>query len=269
MKINNKYEFGNICRLHNDEEYLSDLRIAGRVVSSTLSLLKNYVVNKNQLNLLKLNKIAEQYILDQNCSLTFKDYSQKHHLPFPAGVCISVNNQLVHGIPKDYELKEGDLVSFDLGATYNKSIADSAITIIVGQAKNNLHTELVNTTKECLYKAIDNIKIGNQLGVIGNAIYKHATNKGFGVITDYGGHGIDINKPHSFPFVQNKSLTNEGIRFQKGMVLAIEPMCCIGLTNTKKDSDGWTVCTNDYSAHFEHTIFIHDKSVEIITKNEC
>lgn len=247
-----------------DDTWLDRQRIAGRVVASTLLLLEKLVKEKTTLSLLELNNIAEKHIEENGCTATFKGYQG-----FPCGVCISVNKELVHGIPKEYKLVDGDVVSFDLGATYESAIADSAITVIYGEPKSKQHIELIEDTKQALYTGINSIKVGKRLGCIGNAISKCAKNKGYGCINQYGGHGINYDKPHAQPFVHNKANENEGIRLQQNLTLAIEPMITTGSTKTWVDKDGWTVwCEADMSAHFEHTVFLHKDNIEIITHRE-
>lgn len=246
-----------------DQNWLDKQRVAGKIVAGALCLLENQVKCKSSLSLIELNSLAEEFILDNKCDLTFKGYKG-----FPAGVCISVNKQLVHGIPTDYYLQDGDVVSFDLGATFEGAIADSALTCIYGNPKSNRHSMLLKATQECLMLGIESIQIGKKIGCIGNAISKCNKKYGFGLITKYGGHGLDWNQPHSSPFVENKSTTEEGIRIQPGLSIAIEPMLVIGDTYTYVDKDGWTVWGQDVSAHFEHSIFVHENSVEILTKRE-
>lgn len=250
-----------------DQWWLDRQRISGKVVSQILSLLENLVKDKTTKSLLELDKIAEEFILQNSCTPCFKGYKG-----FPNSVCISVNDQLVHGIPTDYKLKEHDVVSFDLGAEFKGVISDAARTIIFGQPKSEQHTKLIQATKECFDKAVNAIKIGNRLGCIGNAIYKHARENNFSVVIKYGGHGIDISKdgkgkPHAQPFVCNKANIDEGIRICAGMTLAIEPLLVIGSSNnTRTGSDNWTVYTDNISAHYEDTIFIHKDKVEIMTQ---
>lgn len=253
-----------------DEQWLNNQRIAGKVAAGALSLLENLVKNKTTKSLIELDKIAEEYIIENRCTPTFLRYKG-----FPNSVCISVNNQLVHGIPTDYKLKEGDVVSFDLGATYNGSIGDTAITCVFGEPKSKEHIKGIEIANLCLSNAIAAISIGKRLGVIGNAIYKTARNNGFNVIEHYGGHGIcstknNIGIPHASPFVSNKSKPDEGIRIVSGMTLAIEPLLIPFnySTETKVGADGWTVYTKDVSFHTEHTIFINENGVEIITRRE-
>lgn len=264
MRISTKDSFSNNNYIDlKDQDWLDKQRIAGRVVAKTLIMLEDEVKNKTNLTLLELNEMAEAFIYENKCTPTFKNYKN-----FPAGVCTSVNKQLVHGIPNDYRLQSGDLISFDLGATYEGAIADSAITCIYGSPKFERHLDLVNTTKECLMRGISAIKVEKQLGVIGQAIYKYGRDKGYAVVTQYGGHGLSWDQPHSSPFVANKSEPSEGIRIVPGLAIAIEPMLIIGSNDTFVAKDGWTVMGNDVSAHFEHSIFVHDDHIEIITNRD-
>jgi len=243
-----------------NQDWLDKQRIAGRIAANALVKLENLVKNKTELSLIELNEVAERFITDAGGIPTFKGYKG-----FPAGVCISVNKQLVHGIPTDYHLEEGDVISFDLGVTWEGAIADTAITCIYGQPKSDKHIAIVKATEESLMKGIEAIEVGKRLGCIGNAIYRSAKGNGFNVITKYGGHGLDWNIPHAAPFVENKSELDQGIRIQVGLAIAIEPMLVPASTETKTLADGWTVATEDIGAHFEHSVFVHTNSVEIIT----
>jgi methionyl aminopeptidase len=249
-----------------DDEWLANARIAGKVAAGALTLLKD-LIKASELNVLRLNKLAEEYIEDNGCFPTFRGYKG-----FPAGVCISINEELVHGVPKDRDLQENDVVSFDLGATYKGSIADTAITCIVGKGKEE-HIRLVQATKDALDKAIASIQVGKHLGVIGHTIYEHAKKCNYTCITRYGGHSIAIAPdgtgiPHVPPFVANRAEINEGMILCAGLVLAIEPL----FTLSKSDEtivdpdDHWTVSTpGGISSHHEHSIFIHDDKVEVFT----
>lgn len=244
-----------------DNDWLEKQRVAGRIAAETLLLLADAVKTGKQLNLNQLNQMGEDYITQNGGSCTFKGYKG-----FPAGVCISVNKELVHGIPKDYDLKDGDIVSFDLGVTYKGAIADTALTVLAGsQDATTKKWKLMDATYQALMAGIHAIKVGSRLGVIGEAIYNSAKPTGFGVINNYGGHGLDWDIPHAPPFVENKSDSSKGIRIQPGLAIAIEPMLVIGSTNTTTLSDGWTVVTPDLGAHFEHSIYVHEDHVEIIT----
>lgn len=216
--------------------------------------------NKTNLSLLELNNIAEKMIIEAGAIPTFKGYNN-----FPATLCISVNEQLVHGIPTSYKLQEGDVVKFDVGVTVDGAIADTAITCIYGLPKYDWHIKMLNATKEALDKGIAAIAIDKKIGVIGNAIYKSVKGNGFAVITNYGGHGLDWNTPHAPPFIDNKSDPSDGIRIQSGLSIAIEPMVVLNDTKNYRSADGWTVITNGIGCHMEHTVFVHSDHVEIIT----
>lgn len=256
------------------KEWLEKQRIAGKVVAGALSLLEALVKERTTKSLIELNQIAEDHITSNNCSCTFKGYQG-----FPAGVCISIDgeksNTMVHGIPTDYRLEAGDIVKFDLGATFygdndQGAIADSAISCIFGEPKDEKHIELLKDTRDALMKGISSIKVGNRLGCIGDAIYKHGNDRGYGVIENYGGHSINWNTAHAKPFIPNKANVSEGIRIQNGFVGAIEPMFCLGGTKTYVAENGWDVCTEKgiISSHWEHSIYVHEDRVEIITLRE-
>lgn len=255
----NVFSSNSLVKL-KDQDWLEKQRVAGKIVANSLSILSNLIKEQTNLSALDLNNRIEEYIQDHGCQATFKNYKG-----FPAGVCISINKELVHGIPKDYHFEEGDVISFDLGATYQGAIADSALTCIFGQPKSEQHLRLIEATEDALMKGIESIKIGNRLGCIGHAINRYARSANFGLVTNYGGHGLDWDIPHAAPFVSNKAELNEGIRIQPGLSIAIEPMLVIGSSNTKTLSDGWTVVTEGIGAHFEHSVFIHEDRVEIIT----
>lgn len=243
-----------------NQDWLDKQRVAGRITAEALKQLEEYVKNNTFHSMATLSDVIERFILKEGGTPTFKGYKG-----FPAAVCISINKQLVHGIPDDTVLDHGDVVSFDLGVTYKGAIADSALTCILGSPKSPRHVELVKATEESLMKGIEAIAVGKRLGVIGHAIHKYAKGKGFGVINDYGGHGLEWDKPHAPPFVANKASMDEGIRIQPGLAIAIEPMLVPGSTTTHVSEDGWTVMTNDIGAHFEHSVFVHEDHVEIIT----
>jgi methionyl aminopeptidase len=263
ITVKDTFAINSLIKLKNND-WLVKQRQAGRIAAQTLKLLEQMVVDKTTKSLLELNQIAEEYIMSSGGIPTFAGYKG-----FPAGVCISVNKQLVHGIPTDYKLQDGDLVSFDLGVTFEGAIADTAITCIYGDPKSELHVKLIKATNESLMKGIEAIAVGKQLGCIGNAIYRCAKGYGYNVIYKYGGHGLTWDNPHCEPFVSNKSEINEGITIQPGLTIAVEPMLVENDTYTYIDKDGWTVwCPSGMSAHFEHSLYIHEDHVEIITKRE-
>jgi len=261
----NSFINNEVCVLQN-HNWLEGQRIAGKVAAKTLSLLEKLVKEKTVKSLLELDQIAYQFIIDNGCTPTFLNYKG-----FPNSVCMSVDtltsHAMVHGIPSDYVLQEGDLISFDLGATSeNGAIADTAITCIYGEPHSKQHIQLIQDTKEALLKGIQAIVVGSRMGVIGNAINKYLSSKSYGVISNYGGHSLNYNEPHAKPFVSNKSSVDEGIRLQPNMTLAIEPMAVLnGETKTWVGKDKWTVYSKYTSAHEEHTVYIHENYVEIIT----
>jgi methionyl aminopeptidase len=254
---------GLVCLKNQD--WLDKQRIAGKIVAGALKKLQGYCESKTFHSMATLNDVIEKYITDHGGIPTFKNYGKPDAPLFPSGVCISVNKALVHGVPDDTVLDDGDIVSFDLGVTYCGAIADSAITCIFGPPRDPRHVTLVKATEEALMRGIQAIAVGKRLGCIGNAISKYAKGQGFGLVTNYGGHGLDWNVPHAPPFVSNKAELTEGIRIQPGLTIAIEPMLTIGPPTTRTLSDGWTVVTPDIGAHFEHSVYVHEDHIEIIT----
>jgi methionyl aminopeptidase len=256
----------SFIRLH-DDQWIADLRVAGKCCAEIMVLLEDLIKNETKLSLLDLDNFIGEEITKRNCIATFKDYKK-----FPNFACISVNNELVHGVPKQRYLKQGDLISFDFGATYNNSIADTAITMIFGHPKSNEDRDLIETTKLCLDNAIKAVAVGKRIGVIGDIIYKTAKNDQFRTINTYGGHGIvgilnGQNLPHGDPFICNRAEPNEGVRIQNNMVFAIEPLLTRGDTKTYIDPlDNWTVTTVRNNSHFEHTIAIVNNKVEVVTQ---
>jgi methionyl aminopeptidase len=270
MKIISRESFDNngFYQLQ-DLSFLNKQRKAGKIAVKTLNYLEILVKNKTNYSLIELNNIADNIITQEGGIPTFKGYKG-----FPAAVCISVNEQLVHGIPGDYKLQEGDVVTFDLGVTCDGAIADTAITCIYGYPKYDWHIKLLSATKEALDKGIKAIAVGKRIGVIGDAIYKSAKGNSFRVIEKYGGHAVSCDKNgngilHAAPFISNKDDVSNGFRIQPGLILCLEPMLGVGDTSTVVDKDGWTVNTKSIFAHEEHTVFVHSDHVEIITDRGC
>lgn len=267
MRLSEQNSFSNtsIVNLH-DDVFLNNQRIAGKIAAKTILLLEKEVKNKSNKSLIDLNNMAETYIESMGGFPTFKNYKG-----FPAGVCISVNKKMVHGIPDDYCLQEGDVISFDLGVTINGAIADTAATFIFGEPKSQQHVKMIEANEEALMRGIKSIEVGKKTGCIGYAINKCVKGYGFNIINNYGGHGISITSdgigiPHAAPFIANKNNIDEGIIIQNGLSIAIEPMLTNGSTRTWVDKDGWTVwCDAEMSVHHEHTVHIHENNVEIIT----
>lgn len=251
-----------------NKKWLDRQRHAGKCVSAVLKSCSDQIQNEKTLTLRDLEQEALRIIKQHECIPTFLNYkSSMAKTPFPSAICASINQEVVHGIVRDYTLKNGDVISIDLGATYEGAIADAAYTFIYGTANKTIY-DMLTTCQKALMAGIAAAKPGHHLGAIGDAIYKTVKNTQFGLITNYGGHGIDYNKAHAEPFVSNKSSKNDGIRLQSGMSIAIEPMLVFGKnTTTNVKSDGWTVIAPDISCHFEHSIFIKEDETEIITEH--
>lgn len=253
----------SVIRL-KDQNWFDRQKVAGQCVARCLKTSKEIIdSHRSNTSLKYIEEVCLEIMKSMDCSPTFFGYKG-----FPGAICASVNTQLVHGIPTEYQLQDGDVVKIDLGATYKGAIADAAITSIYGSPKSSEHPKLIQTCKLALDNAIKMVALGKRLGVIGSAIHYVNRSTRYGLITNYGGHGIDENTPHAPPFVANKAQTLSGIRLQPGMTLAIEPMMVIGEATTRTASDGWTVITPGVGAHFEHTIFIAQDKVHVMTAYE-
>jgi methionyl aminopeptidase len=208
----------------------------------------------------ELDQVAEEYILLKGARPAFKGYRG-----FPATLCISINDEVVHGIPGQRRLKEGDIVSLDVGVNYIGYFGDAAITLPVGEVDPEAK-RLLEITKKALYIGIEKAKAGNRLFDISYAIQSWVESHGFSVVRDFVGHGIGRDL-HEEPQIPNFGTPHQGPRLEKGMVLALEPMVNEGTHEVKVLSDGWTVVTADgkRSAHFEHTIAITDDGAEILS----
>lgn len=209
---------------------------------------------------IELDKIAEQFIRDHKAIPGFKGYRN-----FPYTLCISVNEQVVHGMPGKYELKNGDVVSIDCGVIANGFYGDSAYTYCVGEVREEVK-RLLLVTKESLYKGIEQAFEGNRLGDVSFAIQRHVESNGYSVVRELVGHGVG-RQLHEAPEVPNYGRRGQGIKLLEGLVLAIEPMVNMGKKEVRHLNDGWTVVTADKkpSAHFEHTIAIRKKSADILS----
>lgn len=237
---------------------ISYMREAGRIVAGALNEVKKAV--RPGITTLELDRIAEEYIINCGAKPAFKGY-----FGYPGNICISVNEEVVHGIPGLKKLKDGDNVSIDCGAVINGYYGDSAITVPVGNVSAEVQ-KLIQVTEEALYKGIEQAVVGNRLSDISHAVQKHAESFGYGVVRDYVGHGIG-RKMHEDPQIPNYGEPGRGPRLKAGMVLAIEPMINMGTYQVKSLDDGWTVVTADglRSAHFEHTIAITEDGPQILT----
>jgi methionyl aminopeptidase len=239
-------------------EEIALMRQAGRADAEVLAILRQEI--RPGLVLKKLDDIVRQEFARRKVIATFLDYQG-----YPARVCVSLNDEVVHGIPDRRVLQEGDIVSIDLGATYKGFVGDAAITVAVGRISPEAE-RLVRVTEEALWQGIKAAKAGARLGQISAAIQTHAEGNGFSVVREYVGHGVGRSM-HEEPQVPNFGPPDRGPLLQKGMTLALEPMVTAGNWQTKKDSDGWTVRTADGSlaAHFEHTIVITEGEAEVLT----
>ncbi len=235
------------------------MRDAGRIVASILEDLR--VCCKPGVLTKELDRRAEQKAAKLGAESAFKGYRG-----FPRALCTSINHQVVHGIPGNTELREGDIVGLDFGVLYKGYFGDAAITVPIGEISGKTK-ELVRVTEECLYLAIEQMVSGNHLSDLSRAIQIHAESHGFSLVKEFGGHGIGKHM-HEDPMVLNYVGQERGVLFKPGVVLAIEPMVNMGADKVQILSDGWTVVTLDGkpSAHFEHTVAVTENGPEILTK---
>ncbi len=234
------------------------MRASGQLVGRVLRELRAMV--EPGITTLEVDRAAEKMIRDAGAHPTFKGYNG-----FPFSICASVNEQVVHGFPSDYELKEGDIFSIDVGVTLDGFVGDTAVTVPVGKIADD-RLRLIRVTEECLQRAIEQCWPGKYLGDIGHAVQSHAEAHGYSVVRDYVGHGIG-RRMHEDPQIPNYGKPGKGIKIKKGYVFAIEPMINLGSLHTKTLKDGWTVVTVDGqpSANVEQTIAITDEGPEVLT----
>jgi methionyl aminopeptidase len=239
-------------------EEVGKIQQAGRIVAEVLKELKEQV--KPGVTTLDLDEIAEKGIRKRGGQPAFKGYRG-----FPATLCASVNNEIVHGIPSKRTLQEGDIIGLDLGAIVDGYYGDAAITVAVGALRPEVQ-RLVTVTEESLYKGIDQMKVGNRLSDVSHAVQEHVEAAGFSVVKDFVGHGIGQSL-HEEPQLPNFGKPGQGPRLRPGMVLAIEPMVNMGKDGVLVLSDHWTAVTEDgsLSAHFEHTVAITESGPVILT----
>ena len=243
---------------------IETIRRAGRVVARVLAAVRAAV--RPGVALRDLDRLAEQTMRDAGAVPSFLGY-QPHFAstPFPATLCLSVNDAIVHGIPDGYRLREGDLLSVDCGAVVDGYHGDAAITVGVG-AVDPAAERLLEATERALWAGIEQARVGNRLSDISHAVGKVAHAAGFGVVPDFGGHGIG-RVLHEDPPVLNDGPPGRGLRLREGLVLAIEPMFNEGAGDYRLRPDGWTLATADgsRSAHFEHTIAITSDGPQVLT----
>ncbi|HEV8130368.1 MAG TPA: type I methionyl aminopeptidase [Acidobacteriota bacterium] len=235
-----------VCK--SDEE-LRTMRQAALIVADVLQVVRNMVgigVRTRDLDI-----VAEEIILKASGKPAFKGYNG-----FPATLCTSINSQIVHGIPGDYKLRAGDIISLDCGVCLDGFYADSAVTVPVGEISERLKI-LLRVTEEALHKGIEQARVGNRVSDISAAVQKHVEPNGFSVVREFVGHGIGRSL-HEEPQIPNYGPPGRGPKLEEGMVLAIEPMVNTGSPAHRTLADGWTAVTTDggYSAHFEHSVAI-------------
>lgn len=240
------------------EEEIELMRKSAGMVSKTLAVVASHL--QPGITPLELDRIAEEYIRDNGGIPGFKGLYD-----FPNTLCMSLNQQVVHGIPDDRPLEEGDIISVDCGVLMNGFYGDQAFTFSVGEIDPAVD-KLIRITRECLSLGIEQAVSGNRIGDIGFAIQQHAENHGFGVVRELVGHGLG-RKMHESPEVPNYGKRGKGAKLVEGMTLAIEPMINMGTRNVKQLNDGWTIVTADGrpSAHFEHDIVVLREHAEIMT----
>lgn len=246
-----------MIKIRTDRE-INLLAESNRIVAETLNLLSNHIVPGIETS--ELDKIAEEYIISQGARPAFKGY-----MGFPSTLCISIDDEVVHGIPNGKLLEEGQIVSIDCGAEKNGYYGDSAKTFAVGEISSDKY-ELMKATQESLMKGIEAAREGNFVSDIGHAVQNYVESRGYSVVRDLVGHGIGTDL-HEEPQVPNYGKPKQGHRLQAGMCIAIEPMINAGKKEIYTDVDGWTVKTKDgsASAHFEHTIAITKNGAKILS----
>ena len=246
---------------YKTEEEIDLIRNSSLLVAKTHAEIAGLI--KPGITTLALDKIAEEFIRDNGGVPAFKGYGG-----FPNTLCMSPNDQVVHGIPNDRVLEDGEILSVDCGVVMNGYFGDSAFTYEVGEVDAEIK-QLLKVTKESLYKGIEMAVSGNRIGDIGYAVQKHAESFGYGVVRELVGHGVGKNL-HESPEVPNYGRRGRGAKLQEGLVIAIEPMINMGTRKIMQHNDGWTITTidNKPSAHFEHTIVVRKEKAEILSSFE-
>lgn len=251
--------------LKTDEE-VELLREANLLVGKTLAELAKVI--EPGVTTKQLDNIAETFIRDNGAIPTFKGFPNPYGSPFPASICTSVNCQVVHGIPNDTPLENGDIVSIDCGTQLNGFCGDSCYTFKVGEVSDDVD-HLLNVTKEALYKGIEQAVVGHRLGDISYAIQNHCESNSYGVVREFVGHGIG-REMHEEPQVPNYGRRGNGMLLKNGLCIAIEPMITQGKRDISMLSDKWTIVTRDKrnAAHYEHTICVRKGKADILSSFE-
>lgn len=248
--------------IYKSPEEIAKMRAAGRIVAGTIDRVLAKV--RVGVTTAELDEVAETYIREQGATPSFLGYGQP---PFPASICTSINDEIVHGIPSTKRtVKDGDLVKLDFGAIWQGFHADSAVTVIVGDAHSAEAEKLVRVTEDALEAGISQIRAGGRLSDVGAAVQQVAEGAGFSVVREYVGHGIGRSL-HEDPQIPNYGEPGRGPQLKPGLVVAVEPMVNAGGWETRVLTDDWTVVTDDgtLSAHFEHTIAVTEDGPEILT----
>ena len=247
--------------VYKTDDEIALIRQSSLLVGKTLAELATMI--RPGVTTLELDKRAYEFIHDHGAYPGFLGYND-----FPNSICASVNSAVVHGIPTNVSLKEGDIVSVDIGVVKDGWWGDSAYTFTVGEVNAEIQ-KLLRVTKECLYKGIEQAVAGKRIGDLANAVQVHAESNGFGVVRELVGHGVGKNL-HEAPEVPNYGRRGSGMQMAENLVIAIEPMINLGSRNIRQLKDGWTIQTADNkpSAHFEHTIVVKKEKAEILSTFE-
>lgn len=249
------------------EDEIELMRKANQLVGSTLAELGKHI--RPGVTTLQLDKIAEEFILDHGAIPTFKNFPNPYGEPFPASICTSVNDVVVHGVPSDeVVLKDGDIISIDCGTLLDGFNGDSAYTFCVGEVSPEVK-QLLKTTKESLYIGIEQAVAGKHIGDIGAVVQQHCEAQGYGIVRELTGHGIG-REMHEPPQIPNYGRRGNGVMLKAGMCIAIEPMVTLGDRQIWMLPDKWSIVTRDRkpAAHFEHTIAIRRGKAEILSTFE-
>jgi methionyl aminopeptidase len=240
------------------EEDLIQLRKSGKIVACVMQQLCGFI--RAGVTTEQINRLAEELLNSKNAKSAFKGYRG-----FPANICISINEEIVHGIPGERVIKEGDIVSLDLGVDYEGYFTDAAITVPVGKVNGRVK-KLIEVTKAALFIGIKKARAGNRLFDISSAIQNYVEKNGFSVVRQFVGHGIGRSL-HEEPEIPNFGMAHQGPKLKIGMVFAIEPMVNMGTWESEILDNGWTAVTKDRlpSAHFEHTVAITEEGPQILT----
>lgn len=248
------------ARLKTSDE-IQAMREGGKILAGILDGLKNQV--KVGVSGFEIDKWVENEIIRRGAIVTYKT----SEVNFPNSICISINDEIVHGIPSDYRFEKGDVASFDLVITYKDMKVDSAFTMVVGEEPSGVKKHLLNVTERSLYAGIDAIKGPVRIGDIGSVVEKVLSDGKLGIIRELVGHGVG-HKMQQAPEVPNYGKKGTGVLLEPGDTIAIEPMATLGGEAIKNGDDGWTIFTRDGSlaAHFEHTVLVTENGAEILTK---